>query len=230
MQTILHCQAWTGAVTAGPAVCTVHVHPQSRATGIINLPAKPHLLFSTKSIYFPLLLPTSYFKPVLKSKILLQSQRCFLSTGLHSVSDCTGFYFTYLFHLLLFLWGNQPEQWRETTTETTRNREMVRKAAFSHPLSMSWCTLAGMCCQDPSWKSESKHSFHLLAISWFGAQVSSVLSPNLPVVYFLPLETQMERREKRNKLVLKKYFSRKPIPGSWQNSLVRVSIFSYFQK
>lgn len=80
------------------------LHPQSTATGIINLPAQPHLLSSTKPIYFLLLQPTSYFKPGLKSKILLQShQRCFLSTGhlLCLVSDCIGFYFIYFFPFTL---------------------------------------------------------------------------------------------------------------------------------
>lgn len=185
------------------------LHPCSWATGIIYLPPKPHLLSFTKTIYFLLWLPTSYFKLVLKSQILLQShQRCFLSIGhlLHSVFDCIGFYFTSLFCLLLFLWGNQPVLWRELTTETTRNTEMLRKAclasSFEHVL-----VHLGMDVLSRSLLKIRGQARHQNLHQIFGAQVSSILSLNLPAVCFLALETQMERRERRNKPMPKKIFT-----------------------
>jgi len=115
--------------------------------------------------------------------------------SLHSVSNCTGFYVIYLFYLFLLLQEHQPELWRELTIETSRNREMLRKAVFSHPPSTLRCTLVWVFCQDPSCKSEVRHSLSLSATSPFGAWISSTLFPDSSAVCFLPLEWQMEGRE-----------------------------------
>ena len=175
--------------------CYIHtvLLASSRATGMINLPAKAHLLSFTKLIYFLLLLqPTGYFKPDSKNQILLQShQSDFSLQGTCSTQSLTALAsmdVIYLFYLFLLPQENYPELWRELTTETSRNRKMLRKAIFSHPLSMLWCTSVWMCCQDPSCKSEGRHGLSLSATYHLGAQISSAFSPNLPVVCFLPLE------------------------------------------
>lgn len=175
--------------------CYIHtvLLASSRARRMINLPAKAHLLSFTKPIYFLLLLqPTGYFKPDSKNQILLQSHQSDFSLqgtcSTQSLTELASMLFIYSFYLFLLLPENQPELWRELTTETSRNWEMLRKAVFSHPLSKCWCTSVGMCYQDHSCKSEDRHGLGLSAKSCFGAQIRSTLSPNLPAVCSLHLE------------------------------------------
>lgn len=136
------------------------LHPYSRAKRIINLPAKPHLLSSTKPIYFLLLLLTSYFKPVSKSQILLQSHQRWLPLY-RAFAPLSLWLHWLLFHLFVpfTLVPMRKPAWTVERTDHWNHQKykMLRKAAFSNPLSISWCTLVWMCCQDPSGKSEGRH-------------------------------------------------------------------------
>lgn len=194
MQVILHSHTWIGRLESRACCLYSRCYTRSvllassRAPGMTNLPAKTHLLFFTKPIYFLLLLkPTGYFKPESKTQILLQSwQSDFSLQGTCSTQSLTALAF------MLFIYSiyscsyektslNYGESWPLKPAEIGKCWERLSFLILRACSGAPW-----MGCQDPSCKSEGRHSLGLSATSHFGALISSTLSPNLPAVTFCP--------------------------------------------